>query len=74
MPFLCQVSETNHLMIVHIIVSSVWVAEWPPSGKELPTRLTMFTICNFSYLRFWFLRLDLGSGFSSSLSLHTCCF
>ena len=31
----------------------------PPFGKELPTRLTIFslcilTICNFSYFPFWF--------------------
>ena len=29
-----------HLMFVNIIFSPVWVAEWPPFGKELPTRLT----------------------------------
>ena len=39
--------------------SSVWVAEWPPFGKELLTRLTIYslcslTICNFSYFPFWF--------------------
>ena len=32
---------TFHLMFVHIIFSSVFVAEWPPLGKELPTRLTI---------------------------------
>ena len=46
-------------MFVHIIFSSVWVAEWPPFGKELLTRLTIsylciLTICNFSYIRFGF--------------------
>ena len=46
-----------HLMFVHITFSSVWVAEWLPCGKELPTRLTMcslciVTICNFSYFPF----------------------
>ena len=30
-----------HLMCVHIIFSSVSVAEWPPFGKTLLTRLTI---------------------------------
>ena len=46
-------------MCVHIICSSVWVAEWPLFGKELLTRLTIctlciLTICNFSYFPFGF--------------------
>ena len=50
---------TFHLMFIHIIFSSVRVAEWPPFGKELLTRLTIcylcvLTICNFSYSRFGF--------------------
>ena len=32
-------------MCVHIILSSVWVAEWPPFGKELLTRLTICSLC-----------------------------
>ena len=45
--------------------SSVWVAEWPPFGKELIPRLTIcslciLTICNFCYFLFWFLGLDFG--------------
>ena len=45
--------------IVHIILSLVWVAEWPPFGKELFTMLTIcslciFTLCNFRYFPFWF--------------------
>ena len=48
---------TFYRMFVHII--SVWVAEWPPFGKELSTRLAIcslciLTICNFSYFPFWF--------------------
>ena len=48
-----------HLMCVHIIFSSFWVAERLSFGKELHTRLTMcslciLTICNFSYFPFWF--------------------
>ena len=54
-----RVSLTFHLMCFHIIFSSVLVAEWPPFGKELLTRLTMcyfyiLAICNFSYFPFWF--------------------
>ena len=60
-----RVSVTCHHIFVHIILSSVWVAEWPPFGKELLTRLTIYclpslTICNFSYFPFWFLGRDLG--------------
>ena len=47
-----------HCTGAHIIFSSVWVAEWPPSGKQLLTRLTIcslciLTICNVSYFPFW---------------------
>ena len=49
---------TFHLMCVHISSSSVCVAEWPPFGKELLTRLTIcslciLTICNFSCFEGW---------------------
>ena len=27
-----------HFMFVHYTFSSVWVAEWPPFGKQLPAR------------------------------------
>ena len=54
-----RVSVTFHLMFVHIILSSVWVAVWPPFGKELPARLTIcslciLTICNFIFFSFCF--------------------
>ena len=44
-------------MCVHIIFSSVSVAEWPPFEVELLTRLTIcslniLTICNISYFLF----------------------
>ena len=57
--FLVSVSVAFHLMFVHIIFSSVSVADWPPFGKELLTWLTIcslciLTICNFSYFPFWF--------------------
>ena len=35
-------------MCVHIIFSSVLVAEWPPFGKYLLTRLTICSLCNLS--------------------------
>ena len=40
------VSVTFHIMFVHIIFSPVWVAEWPPFGRELLTWLTLY----FDYL------------------------
>ena len=63
-------------MYVHIVFSSVWIAEWPPFEKEMLTRRTIYslcilTICNFSYFPFWFWVLDLGSDCFSSWSLHT---
>ena len=33
------------LRYVHIIFSSVWVAEWLSFGKELLTRLTICSLC-----------------------------
>ena len=36
-----------HLTCVHIIFSSDWVAEWPPFGKLLLTRLTICFLCIF---------------------------
>ena len=63
-------------MCVHIMLSSVWVAEWPSLGKELLTRLTIcslciLSICNFSYFPFWFFRAGFGSDGFSSWYLHT---
>ena len=50
---------TFFLMFVHIILSSVFVAEWSPFGTEVPTRLAIcslfiLAICKFSYFPFWF--------------------
>ena len=50
---------TFHLTCVHIMFSSVSVAEWPSFGKQLLTRLTIcylciLTICNISYFPFVF--------------------
>ena len=56
-----RVSVTFHLMFVHIIFSSINVAELPPFWKELLTRLTICSLCglsitNFSNFRFGFER------------------
>ena len=40
-----KVSVMFHLTCVHIIFSSVAVAEWPPFGKKLLTRLTICSLC-----------------------------
>ena len=49
LPVLCvSVSMKFHFMFVNTIFSSVWVAEWPPFGKELPTRLTICPFCIWS--------------------------
>ena len=37
-----------HLMCVHIIFSSVLVAEWPHFGKELLPRLTICSLCTLT--------------------------
>ena len=38
-----------HLMYGNIIFSSVWVAEWPPFGKEQLSELWL-TICSLCIL------------------------
>ena len=54
-----RVSVSFHLTCVYLIFSSVSVAELPPFGKYLLTRLTIcslfiLTICYISYFPFWF--------------------
>ena len=39
---------TFHLTCVHIIFSSVWVAEWPPLKKYLLTQLTIYSHCTLT--------------------------
>ena len=41
---------TFHRMCIYIIFGSVWVAEWPPSGKELLIRLIICSLYIFDYL------------------------
>ena len=43
-----------HFMFVHYTFSSVWVAEWPPFGKQLPARLA---ICSHFILSIFNLNL-----------------
>ena len=40
------------LMFAHYTLSCVWVAEWPPFEKELPTRLAICSYCVLVYLYF----------------------
>ena len=56
---------TFHLLCVLFMYCSVWVAEWPPSGKQLLTRLTTCSLCvlsncYFSYFPFFVLRAGYG--------------
>ena len=62
-------------LFLHSNFSSVWVAEWPPFGKGLPTLLTLcsfciLAICYFSCFPFWFLGRDLGSDCTSHCTGH----
>ena len=43
-----RVPAMFHFMLVHYTFSSVWVVEWPPFGKKLPTRLTICSRCLLS--------------------------
>ena len=37
-----------HFLFVHYTFSSVWVAEWPPFGKYLPSRSVICSHCILS--------------------------
>ena len=57
--FWCQSFGDVSLYVCLYYFSSVSVAECPPFGKKLLTRLTIcslciLTICNISYFPFWF--------------------
>ena len=43
-----RVSLMFHFMFGYYTFSSVWVAEWPPFGKELPARLAICSHCILS--------------------------
>ena len=54
-----------HLMCVQSVVSSGLVAGWPSFGREMPTRLTLcslciMSICNFGCFPFLVLRSGFG--------------
>ena len=52
---------TFHLMPVNNTFCSFWIAELPPFGKKLPTRLAVCSHCilsifNLTNFPFWFVR------------------
>ena len=54
------------------------MAEWPPFGKNLLTRLTVcslciMSICNFGCFQFWFRGQDFGSNCMRAWLLHILC-
>ena len=49
-----RVTVTFHFMFIHSMISLVWMAEWSPFEKELLTRFTICSICNFGYFPFLF--------------------
>ena len=55
-----------HFMFFHYTFSSVWVTEWPPFGKYLPSRLAICSPCILSFCRniYLFLVLVLRAGFA----------
>ena len=53
-----------HFMFVHYTFSSVWVAMWPPFGKEPPARLAICSPCILSICNIYlFPALVLRAGF-----------
>ena len=48
-----RVSVAIPLVCVHVIFSSVWIAEWPLFGLTVCS-LCVWTICNFGYFAVWF--------------------
>ena len=74
-----RVSVMFHFMFVHYTFSSVWVAEWPPFGKQLPARLAIcshciLSICNIYLFPVLVLKRDLPFDCASSCSLLFCYF
>ena len=58
-----RISVTFHLMFVHYSFSLVWVAEWPPFGKDLPIWLAVFLIVFGLFVVLVISRLVLRAGF-----------
>ena len=73
--FRVRVSVISHFMFVHYTFSSIWAAEWPPFGKELPARLAICSHCILSFCNInlfpvgFFLERDLPFDCSGSCSL-----
>ena len=60
-----RVSVIFHFMFVHYPLSSVWVAEWPPFGKQLPAGLAICSHCILSICNnYFFPVLVLRAGFA----------
>ena len=60
-----RVSVMSHSMYVHYTFSSVWVAEWPPFGKQLPAQLAICSCCILSICNIYlFPVLVLRAGFA----------
>ena len=55
-----------HFMFVHYTFNLVWVAEWPPFGKQLPARLAICSHCIFLFVIFLFIS---HFGFKSGICL-----
>ena len=51
------------LLFLHNTFSLVWVAEWPPLGKELSTRVAVCSHCLLSVFNFSFFPFGLEGGF-----------
>ena len=59
-----RVSVMFHFIFVHYTFSSVWVAEWPPFGEKLPTRLAIFLIVFCLFVIFIYFPFGLRAGFA----------
>ena len=51
----CTYSRPSYQVSIYrtngpLVFSSVWVADWPPFEKELPTRLTICSICTLTII------------------------
>ena len=63
--FCVRASVIFHFMFVHYTLSSVWVAEWPHFGKQLPARLAICSHCLLSICNIYlFPVLVLRAGFA----------
>ena len=69
-----RVSVMFHFMFVYYPFCSVWIAEWPPFGKKLPTRLAICSHCILSICNIYlFPVLVLRAGFALSFDCSRSC-